>query len=109
MFADDTNNGSKVRILSQNVLAQQPATTDERVIEKRVFAAQLHPIVRRLRSPAADLPLDDHRPADRSTSYHTTAATANIFRVPRPAVSTWTYLRAVPLCGSGLNQRIRPA
>ena len=47
----------------------QPAATDGRSIEKgdRPFG------------PSTSSTLDDRRPADRRTSYHTTAATAIIF------------------------------
>ncbi len=51
-------------------------------MEKQVIAAQLHPIVRGLSTSATSSPLDDHRPADRPTAYHTTAATAKILCGP---------------------------
>ncbi len=48
-------------------------------MEKRVIAVWLRLLVRRLRPSATSSRLDDCRPADQSTSYHTTAATANTF------------------------------
>ncbi len=41
-------------------------------------------MVRGFRPSATSSPLDDHRPADRPTAYHTTAATANILCGPCP-------------------------
>jgi hypothetical protein len=41
-------------------------------------------MVRGLRTSANSSTLDDRRPADRSTSYHIPAATANLFRGPCP-------------------------
>ena len=58
----------------------QPAATDGRSMEKRVIAARLQWMVRGLRPSATSSTLDDRRTALRSASYHTTAATAIIFR-----------------------------